>query len=52
MKSKLAIAKLKKAAKEFCKSESKHRNKDLFGVTDVAYLNDKNIPADDLTFMS
>ena len=34
MKSKLTIAKLKKAAREFCKSESKHRNKDLFGVTD------------------
>ena len=34
MKSKLTIAKLKKAAREFCKSESKHRNKDLFGITD------------------
>ncbi len=34
MKSKLTITKLKKAAKEFCKSESRHRNKDLFGVTD------------------
>ena len=34
MKPKLSIAKLKKAAKEFCESESKHKNKDLFGVTD------------------
>ena len=34
MKSKLTITRLKKAAKEFCKSESKHKNKDLFGVTD------------------
>ncbi|MEM9887863.1 MAG: restriction endonuclease [Bacteroidota bacterium] len=34
MKSKLTITKLKKAAKEFCTSESKYSNKDLFGVTD------------------
>lgn len=34
MKSKLTISTLKKAAKEFCKSESKHKNKELFGVTD------------------
>jgi len=34
MKPKLTIAKLKKAAKEFCKTESIHKNKDLFGVTD------------------
>lgn len=34
MKPKLTIAKLKKAAKEFCKTESIHPNKDLFGVTD------------------
>ncbi len=34
MKPKLTINKLKKAAKEFCKTESSHKNKDLFGVTD------------------
>lgn len=34
MKPKLTITRLKKAAKEFCKTESKHKNKDLFGVTD------------------
>ena len=34
MKSKLTVTKLKKAAKEFCETESKYRNKDLFGVTD------------------
>lgn len=34
MKSILTIAKLKKAAQAFCIAESKHQNKDLFGVTD------------------
>ncbi len=34
MKPRLTIAKLKKAAKEFCKTESIHKNKNLFGVTD------------------
>lgn len=34
MKPKLTINRLKKAAKEFCKTESIFRNKDLFGVTD------------------
>jgi len=34
MKPKLTISKLKKAAKEFCETESNHKNKDLFGVTD------------------
>jgi len=34
MKPKLTINRLKKAAKEFCKTESKHKNKDLFGITD------------------
>lgn len=34
MKSNLTIATLKKAAKEFCELESKHKNKALFGVTD------------------
>ena len=34
MKPKLTIDNLKKAAKEFCKTESIHKNKDLFGVTD------------------
>ncbi|MEL6719467.1 MAG: restriction endonuclease, partial [Bacteroidota bacterium] len=34
MKSKLTITKLKRAAEEFCKSESMYKNKDLFGVTD------------------
>jgi hypothetical protein len=34
MKPKLTIDNLKKAAKEFCKTESIHKNKELFGVTD------------------
>jgi len=34
MKPKLTITRLKKAAREFCQTESKHKNKDLFGVTD------------------
>lgn len=34
MKPKLTIDTLKKAAQEFCKIESSHKNKDLFGVTD------------------
>jgi len=34
MKSKLTITRLKKAARDFCKIESNHKNKDLFGVTD------------------
>jgi len=34
MNPKLTISRLKKAAKEFCKTESIHKNKDLFGVTD------------------
>ena len=34
MKSKLTISKLKAEAKQFCISESKVANKDLFGVTD------------------
>lgn len=34
MKPKLTIDKLKEAAQEFCKTESIHKNKDLFGVTD------------------
>ncbi len=34
MKPKLTISRLKKAAKDFCKMESIHKNKDLFGVTD------------------
>ena len=34
MKPKLTIEKLKKEAKQFCLSESKIKNKDLFGVTD------------------
>lgn len=34
MKPKLTISRLKKAAKEFCETESIHKNKELFGVTD------------------
>lgn len=34
MNPKLTISRLKKAAKEFCKTESIHKNKDLFGITD------------------
>ena len=34
MKPKLTISKLKKAAKEFCETESTHKNKELFGITD------------------
>ena len=34
MKSKLTVTKLKKAAKKFCKLDSKYRNKNLYGVTD------------------
>ncbi|MCF8235781.1 MAG: hypothetical protein K9G67_12725 [Bacteroidales bacterium] len=88
MKKKLTIESLKKAAKEFCKSESTYNNTDLYGVTDgkavgtyiehkfhtyleerytfgkgssakgidfpdkediIAYLNDRNIPADEIT---
>ncbi|MBT3208510.1 MAG: restriction endonuclease [Bacteroidetes bacterium] len=34
MKEKLTIEQLKKSAKDFCKSESVFRNKELYGVTD------------------
>ena len=34
MKSKLTIKELKKAAKEFCETESAFKNGDLFGITD------------------
>lgn len=34
MKPKLTVDKLKEAAKEFCKTESIHRYRDLFGITD------------------
>ena len=34
MKPQLTITRLKKAAREFCQTESKYKNKDLFGVTD------------------
>lgn len=34
MKQNLTIDSLKKAAKDFCLAESKHKNKDLYGVTD------------------
>lgn len=34
MKSKLTIKELKKAAKEFCETESMFKNEDLFGITD------------------
>jgi len=54
MNPKLTISSLKKAAKEFCKTESIHKNKDLFGITDGkaigTYVEHKFLRQKELTY--